>query len=85
LSSRLAKVSPHSPLTGLGGNVAHAFLDALDGRLTGCPLIAARSRSVRMLAAIPSASLMGVEGHPVSVEVHVSNGLPGFTVVGSPD
>jgi magnesium chelatase family protein len=38
-----------------------------------------------MLAAIPSASLMGVEGHPVSVEVHVSNGLPGFTVVGSPD
>src|SRR5262245_61282200 len=38
-----------------------------------------------MLATIPSASLLGVQGHPVRVEVHVSNGLPGFTVVGSPD
>ncbi|HUY86851.1 MAG TPA: YifB family Mg chelatase-like AAA ATPase [Acidimicrobiales bacterium] len=38
-----------------------------------------------MLATISSASLFGVEGRPVSVEVHVSNGLPGFTVVGLPD
>lgn len=38
-----------------------------------------------MLAAIPSASLLGVDGHRVWVEVHVSNGLPGFTIVGSPD
>ena len=38
-----------------------------------------------MLAIIPSATLLGVEGRPVSVEVHVSNGLPGFTVVGLPD
>ncbi len=38
-----------------------------------------------MLATIPSAVLVGVEGRPVSVEVHVSNGLPGFTVVGLPD
>ncbi|TMM15374.1 MAG: hypothetical protein E6G01_10665, partial [Actinobacteria bacterium] len=38
-----------------------------------------------MIAAIPSATLFGVEGRPVSVEVHVSNGLPGFTVVGLPD
>jgi magnesium chelatase family protein len=38
-----------------------------------------------MLATIPSASLLGVQGHAVFVEVHVSNGLPGFTVVGSPD
>ena len=36
-----------------------------------------------MIAAIPSAVLIGVDGHQVSVEVHVSNGLPGFTVVGS--
>ena len=36
-----------------------------------------------MIAAIPSAVLTGVDGTPVSVEVHVSNGLPGFTVVGS--
>jgi magnesium chelatase family protein len=38
-----------------------------------------------MLARIPSATLHGVDGRPVSVEVHVSAGLPGFTVVGLPD
>src|ERR1700679_843395 len=38
-----------------------------------------------MIAAIPSAVLIGVDGKLVSVEVHVSNGLPGFTVVGLPD
>jgi magnesium chelatase family protein len=38
-----------------------------------------------VLAAVPAATLLGVEGHRVRVEVHVSNGLPGFTVVGLPD
>ena len=38
-----------------------------------------------MLACIPSATLHGVDGRSVSVEVHVSAGLPGFTVVGLPD
>ncbi len=38
-----------------------------------------------MLATIASATLLGVEGRPVSVEVHVSSGLPGFAVVGLPD
>lgn len=38
-----------------------------------------------MLAIVPSATLLGVEGLPVSVEVHVGQGLPGFTVVGLPD
>lgn len=38
-----------------------------------------------MLAKVSSATLLGVEGRPVSVEVHVSSGLPGFTVVGLPD
>ncbi|MGA2519637.1 MAG: YifB family Mg chelatase-like AAA ATPase, partial [Acidimicrobiales bacterium] len=38
-----------------------------------------------MLACIASATLQGVDGRPVSVEVHVSSGLPGFTVVGLPD
>jgi magnesium chelatase family protein len=38
-----------------------------------------------VLAIVPSAVLHGVEGRPVRVEVHVSNGLPGFTVVGLPD
>ncbi len=38
-----------------------------------------------MLATIPSATLRGVEGSPVSVEVHVADGLPSFTIVGLPD
>jgi magnesium chelatase family protein len=36
-------------------------------------------------ASVPSATLLGVEGHPVRVEVHASPGLPGFTIVGLPD
>ena len=38
-----------------------------------------------MLATIESATLSGIDGVPVTVEVHVSNGLPAFTVVGLPD
>ena len=38
-----------------------------------------------MIASIPSAVLLGVDGRPISVEVHVSNGLPGLTMVGLPD
>jgi len=38
-----------------------------------------------VLASIPAASLVGVEGRSVLVEVHVSTGLPTFTVVGLPD
>jgi len=38
-----------------------------------------------VLASVRSATLLGVEGRPVRVEVHVSSGLPGFTVVGLPD
>jgi len=38
-----------------------------------------------VLATIQSATLSGIDGVPVSVEVHVANGLPGFTVVGLPD
>ena len=38
-----------------------------------------------MLACIASATLTGAIGTPVSVEVHVTSGLPGFTIVGSPD
>jgi hypothetical protein len=34
---------------------------------------------------IASATLTGAVGSQVSVEVHVSNGLPGFTIVGLPD
>ena len=38
-----------------------------------------------MLARVRSATLVGVEGQAVTVEVHVSSGLPGFRVVGLPD
>ena len=38
-----------------------------------------------MLSTVRSATLSGTSGHPVSVEVHVANGLPAFTVVGLPD
>ncbi len=38
-----------------------------------------------MLAQATSATLLGVDGNRVSVEVHVALGLPGFTVVGLPD
>ena len=38
-----------------------------------------------MLATIASATLFGVVGSSVRVEVHVSSGLPGFTIVGLPD
>ncbi len=38
-----------------------------------------------MLASIPSASLLGVRGCPVTVEVYVGDGLPGYRIVGMPD
>ncbi len=38
-----------------------------------------------MLATVGSSTLVGVEGRPITVEVHVSTGLPQFTVVGLPD
>ncbi len=38
-----------------------------------------------MLAAVESATLLGMAGQVVRVEVHVSNGLPGYHVVGLPD
>lgn len=38
-----------------------------------------------MLVTVPAATLAGIDGRPVQVEVHVGTGLPGFTVVGLPD
>ncbi len=38
-----------------------------------------------MLAAVRSATLRGIDGCQVTVEIHVSNGLPSYTVVGLPD
>lgn len=38
-----------------------------------------------MFGSISSAMVAGAEGHPVTVEVQVSKGLPGFRLVGRPD
>lgn len=38
-----------------------------------------------MLASVRSAVLEGVDGRLVTVEVHVSRGIPGYTLVGLPD
>jgi magnesium chelatase family protein len=38
-----------------------------------------------MIATISSATVVGVTGQPVSVEVHVASGLPSFQMVGLPD
>lgn len=38
-----------------------------------------------MLATVQSAALQGVTGRSITVEVHVSTGLPSFTIVGQPD
>ena len=38
-----------------------------------------------MLGLVSSASLLGVDGHAITVEVHMDGGLPSFTVVGLPD
>lgn len=38
-----------------------------------------------MLASISSACLLGIDGHAVRVEVHLTTGLPGFAIVGLPD
>ena len=38
-----------------------------------------------MIANVASATVLGVTGQPVTVEVHVGSGLPGFQMVGLPD
>ncbi len=38
-----------------------------------------------MLATVTSACLLGIQGHAVRVEVHLTSGLPGFAIVGLPD
>jgi len=38
-----------------------------------------------VLATVQSATLLGVDGHRVAVEVHIGSGIPGYTIVGLPD
>jgi magnesium chelatase family protein len=38
-----------------------------------------------MLAKVLSSTLIGIDGHPVEVEVDITHGLPNFTIVGLPE
>lgn len=38
-----------------------------------------------MFASVPSAIVLGVDGHPITVEVHAGIGIPGLAIVGLPD
>jgi magnesium chelatase family protein len=42
-------------------------------------------KASQAVSTVPSAVVFGVDGHAVSVEVHVGSGLPAFNVVGLPD
>jgi magnesium chelatase family protein len=53
----------------------------LESAAAGLP----RRRGGAMFASIPSATLLGADGHAVHVEVTVTSGLPGFHLVGRPD
>src|ERR1700691_1452764 len=53
--------------------------------MSGIGVRSMRPFTVVQHAVIASATLTGATARAVSVEVHVSNGLPGFTIVGLPD
>ncbi len=38
-----------------------------------------------MIATVDAATILGARGHPVTVEVHIAKGVPGFTMLGLPD
>ncbi|CAH6863756.1 hypothetical protein VCHA29O37_210042 [Vibrio chagasii] len=48
-------------------------------------LLNQRERKLMGLAIINSRASVGVEAPEVTVEVHISNGMPGFTLVGLPE
>src|SRR5689334_1287881 len=84
------------PRRGVGGpTVSHPLYrrpDTVVGLGHGLPRFHVRARAIEpdrggqpMLAAVRSAVLEGVDGRVVTVEIHVSRGLPGYTVVGLPD
>lgn len=51
----------------------------------GAPLAISACLESVVLAAIPSSTLLGVDGHSVTVQTHVADGLPNCTIVGLPD
>ena len=38
-----------------------------------------------MISQLYSMGIRGIEGYPVQVECYITNGLPGFDIVGLPD
>ena len=70
-------------------DVAVTLAGYLDRTARVVPVTTLRSSSsvpgVVVLASVASAVLNGVEGRTVVVEVHVSRGLPAYSVVGLPD
>ena len=80
-SKALVRLSPSlrlGHLSSAGAAVAGSFVVARERSDRG-------DRSPACSPSIASATLTGAVGRAVSVEVHVSNGLPGFTIVGLPD
>ena len=53
-------------------------------RAVGAKCAARKGRS-GIIAEVNSLGLHGINGFPVTVECHISSGLPGFDVVGLPD
>src|SRR5262249_14289695 len=88
--ARQRRVDPSAPVKQpVPPTVAHPLaivLTAVEGAAAHRLLLRPLRRGVAtVLATIPSATLLGARGRPVTVEVHVAQGLPGFTVVGLPD
>ena len=66
--------------------MSHPFATVGDAvEVAGTTLRHHSSMEELVLASIPSATLLGVDGQPVRVEVHVGQGLPCYHVVGLPD
>ncbi|MEA2063116.1 MAG: magnesium chelatase domain-containing protein, partial [Gemmatimonadota bacterium] len=42
-------------------------------------------QSASQYAALMTGAVMGIEAHPVNVEIDISRGLPNFNIVGLPD
>lgn len=67
------------------GLVEPKLVGSADLSISPCEPQAEPRTGITLLAVVHSSTLIGIDGHPVQVEVHLANGLPGFTIVGLPD